>query len=90
VTVRQPPSSTANIILVFVSTKAELEAQVEKSKTSLDPKAVLWVAFRKGASKRKQDFNRDDVLICGEAAGLKSLTLISLDPDWSAFKFKIA
>jgi hypothetical protein len=52
--------------------------------------AVLWVAFRKGASKPKPDFNRDDVLAEARSAGFQNLTLISLDADWSAFKFKVA
>jgi hypothetical protein len=59
-------------------------------KPFVSPGAVLWVAFRKGTSKPTPDFNRDDVLREARSAGLHSLTLISLDADWSAFKFKLA
>lgn len=90
VTVLQESTLPANATLVFVYTRAELDAQVAKMAPLLSPQALLWVAFRKVATKPNQDFNQDDVLACGQAAGLKSLTLISLDASWSAFKFKLA
>ena len=87
-TVLDEPSVAANVTLVFVNTKSELDGLASKMIPFLTPQAVLWVAFRKGTAKPRPDFNRDEVLACAKAAGLQSLTLISLDADWSAFKFK--
>ena len=88
VTLLYAPSVAAGVTQVFVRSKSDLTEQLAHLKPFVAVGAVLWVAFRKGTSKPKPDVNRDVVLAEAQAAGFQSLTLISLDADWSAFKFK--
>ena len=90
VTILYEPSLSAGVTHVFVQSRSDLAEQLARLKPFVSPGAVLWVAFRKGTSKPQPDFNRDDVLREARSAGFHSLTLISLDADWSAFKFKLA
>jgi hypothetical protein len=90
VTLLYEPSRVAGVTQVFVRSRSDLTEQLTRLKPFVAAGAVLWVAFRKGSSKPKADINRDAVLAEAQAAGFQSLTLISLDADWSAFKFKPA
>ena len=88
VTVLYEPSLAADVTIVFAPLKSDLDTQMARVKPFVREGTVLWVAFRKGTAKPKPDFNRDDVLRSAQAAGFHNLTLISLDADWAAFKFK--
>ncbi|MCW3054377.1 MAG: hypothetical protein JWN14_3547 [Chthonomonadales bacterium] len=88
ITVQYEPSLSADVTLVFVDSKSDMDTQLSRLTPCVREGAVLWVAFRKGTAKPKPDFNRDDVLRSARAAGFHNLTLISLDADWAAFKFK--
>ncbi|MCW3101116.1 MAG: hypothetical protein JWL77_6734 [Chthonomonadaceae bacterium] len=89
-TILYEPSLSADVTQVFVNSRSDLNKQLAYLKPFVSPSAALWVAFRKGTSKPKPDFNRDDVLAEARSAGFQNLTLISLDIDWSAFKVKVA
>jgi hypothetical protein len=55
----------------------------------LDEKTVVWVAYPKGTSKKyKSDYNRDTGHALMEKHGLDGVSLVSLDDDWSAMRFK--
>ena len=88
VTILYEPSLSADVTVVFAHSKSDLDTQVTRVKPYVREGTVLWVAFRKGTAKPKPDFNRDDLLAYAHAAGFHNLTLISLDADWAAFKFK--
>jgi hypothetical protein len=90
VTILYEPSLSADVMQVFVNSRSDLNQQLAHLKPFVSPGAALWVAFRKGTSKPRPDFNRDDVLAEAQAAGFQNLTLISLDADWANFKFKAA
>jgi hypothetical protein len=87
VTIATERSPEVDVVLAFVRSKVALDALVAQFAPSLAAGVSLWIAFQKGTVKPKPDFNRDDVLACAEAAGLRSMTLIAVDGSWSAFRF---
>ena len=72
-------------IQVFVRTSAELAALVEPLTAAIAPNGHIWICYPKGSSKMQTDLTRDkgwEPLAGGE---LKWLSLVSVDPVWSAF-----
>ncbi len=78
----------ADVIQVFVANRKELEAQLSNLKPLLSSKSILWVSYLKGTSKTKTDINRDSIHAYAKTLGLQGVSLISVDADWSAMRFK--
>lgn len=80
----------AQLVFLFVHSRAELESRMPRAVAALAATAALWVFFRKGAKAAKLDMTRDDVWAIAERLGLRPLGLVSVDDTWSAFRFKQA
>jgi hypothetical protein len=51
--------------------------------------AVFWVAYPKGTSKKyKADINRDSLNAFMRGFGFDGVSLVALDEDWSAMRYK--
>jgi hypothetical protein len=81
-------SGKAQLVFLFVSSRAELESRMPRAVAALAPTAALWVFFRKGAKAAKLDMNRDDVWAAAEKLGMRPLGLVSVDETWSAFRLR--
>ena len=82
------PGEPADVIQVFVETRAALESQLARLKTQLKPGGALWVTYYKGTARVKTDINRDSINAYGKTLGLIGVAMISIDDDWSALRFK--
>jgi hypothetical protein len=78
----------AQVVMLFVRTKAELESKMPAAVKSLQPAAALWVFFRKGARESGLDMNRDSVWAVAEKLGLGPLGLVAVDETWSVFRLR--
>ena len=88
-TIVSDTSPLVEVIQVFVANRAELEAQLPRLKDFLAPKGMLWVTYRKGSSKVKTDINRDTIYTYAQSIGLEGVAMVSIDQDWTAFRFKV-
>ena len=79
----------ADVVQCFVATKKELEKVLPELKAALTPKAILWLAYPKGASKIKTDIHRDIIREHAEGLGMKAVALFSIDDTWSSLRLKI-
>lgn len=70
---------------LFVKNKAELERIAPEVIGALKPESLLWISFPKGTSKIQTDLTRDKGWDSLQQAGLKWITLISVNDTWSAF-----
>lgn len=82
-------SCLVEVIQVFVSNRAELEAQLSRLKELMTPKGMLWVTYHKGTSKVRTDINRDTINTFGHSIGWEGVAMISIDDDWSALRLKL-
>lgn len=89
VKVARQPAKSLDAILLFVANRQALEAQLPKLKKFLAPHSLLWIAYYKGTASIKTDINRDTLNAYAKTQGLTGVSLISLDDDWSAMRFKI-
>ncbi len=81
---------TFDVIHLFVSTRAALEADTPGLKALLKPDGKLWIAYPKGTSKRlSADINRDDIRAYALSVGLQTVAQVAVDDDWSALRCKV-
>jgi hypothetical protein len=78
----------AQLVFLFVNSRAELELRMPSAVAALAATAALWVFFRKGSKAAKLNMNRDDVWAIAEKLDLRPLGLVSVDETWSAFRLK--
>ncbi len=76
-------------LLAFVKSLKEGEKLAELLKKTAEADAVVWIAYPKGTSKKyKSDYNRDTGHALMAKQGWDGVSLVSLDEDWSAMRFK--
>lgn len=80
----------AQIVLLFVHSRAELETLLPDAVAGLAPEAAIWVFFRKGSKAENLDTNRDSVWAAAERLGMRPLGLVGVDDTWSAFRLRPA
>ena len=88
--VANSPQGTFDVIQVFVSTRAALEAEAPRLKELLNADGKLWIAYPKGTSSRlNADINRDDIRRYALTVGLQTVAQVAVDDDWSAIRCKV-
>jgi len=83
-------SGEADLVFLFVRTRAELEAEIPRAVGRLGPGSVLWVFFRKGSKEAGLDMNRDTVWAAAEKLDMRPLGLLGIDDTWAAFRLRLA
>lgn len=79
----------ADSVLGFLADSKEMRKQMPALRKAVAPNGMLWVSYLKGTSKIKTDINRDILHAYARTVGLEGVSLISLDDDWSAMRFKL-
>ncbi len=90
VTILTKPNTSADFIQFFVTSKKELEENLNDLKSYLSPKGLLWVTYPKGTSKIKTDVNRDIIREYAKSINLEGVAMISIDDTWSALRLKLS
>ena len=80
----------AQLVFLFVRSRAELKAKMPPAVAALGPASAIWVFFRKGSKAAGLDMNRDDVWAVAEKKGLSPLGIVSVDDTWAAFRLRRA
>jgi hypothetical protein len=77
-------------VLGFARSLADAGAVAAAAGRALDGGALFWLAYPKGTSKkyRGADINRDTLHQQMRRRGFEGVTLVALDDDWSAMRFK--
>ena len=82
------PAREADVVVLFVSDRAELDLLLPDAVRAVRPDAILWLAYPKLTSSLKGDLNRDLIHQACLAMGLKTVAQIAIDRDWSAMRLK--
>jgi hypothetical protein len=75
------------VVVLFTTSRAELERRFEALKATLAPADGLWIAWPKKASKIETDLTFDEVQRIGLEAGLVDNKSAAVDDDWQAVRF---
>jgi hypothetical protein len=82
------PAEEAEVVVLFVADRAEFDLLLADAAKAAKAGAILWLAYPKLTSSRSGDLNRDVVhRLCLEM-GLKTISQIAIDNDWSAMRLK--
>lgn len=79
-----------DVVQLFVTDRQAMEAELPKLKALAGPQSLIWVTYLKGTAKTKTDINRDSLHAYARTIGLEGVSLVSIDDDWSAMRFKLA
>jgi hypothetical protein len=75
--------------LVFVTTKAQVDATIPVVVERAPGDAAMWVAYPMGTAKTYQsDLKRDVGWEALSAAGFRPVRQVAIDEDWSALRFR--
>ena len=77
-----------DMVIVFVSTKADVQKYARQSTQALSPNGLLWFAYPKKTSRIKTDISRDTGWDGLHAAGMTGVSLIAMNDTWSAMRFR--
>jgi hypothetical protein len=75
-----------DVILLFVTSRAQLEKRFAAAAKRLDPAGALWVSWPKRASGVETDVTEDVVREVALAAGLVDVKVCAVDETWSGLK----
>jgi len=80
----------AQLVFLFVRTRAELKARMPRAVAGLASGSAIWVFFRKGSKDAGLDMNRDTVWAVAESLDLRPLGIVGVDETWSVFRLRRA
>jgi hypothetical protein len=83
------PRYPYEFIIIFVKSIAEVEQVAPMTIHNLMADGILWFCYPKKTSKKyKSDLSRDFGWKVLNDSGLEGIRLVSIDDDWSAFRFR--
>jgi len=77
-----------DLILAFIEDRQMLEAYLFSLKNAIVDDGARWIAYHKGSSSVDTNINRDTINAYGQQLDLKGVAMISIDENWSGFRFK--
>jgi hypothetical protein len=78
-----------DVIVVFITRRAELERQLGSLRSLMSPAAGLWVAWPKKASRVATDMTEDVVRDVALPTGLVDNKVCAIDETWSGLRLVI-
>ena len=75
------------VLVLFTTTRAELERRLAALKRTLAPADGLWIAWPKKAATIETDLDFPTVQEIGLSAGLVDNKSAAVDGDWQAVRF---
>jgi hypothetical protein len=78
-----------DVIVVFVSSRAELEAEFGRLRARMAPGCALWVAWPKKAAKIPTDMTDNVVREVALPTGLVDNKVCAIDETWSALRLVV-
>ena len=75
---------------MFITSQAEMAQWGQALANAIEGDGYLWICYPKGTSKKykKSDCSRDTLRESIKQYGFEGVSLISLDEDWSAMRFR--
>jgi hypothetical protein len=84
------PKGKTPFVIAFATSQAQAKKAAAAAAKTLEEDGSFWLAYPKGTSKRykKTDINRDSGHTLLGTLGFDGVSLVAIDDDWSAMRFK--
>lgn len=80
---------TTDMVHVFASRAAELDAALKRYRRTLGPTAVVWVSWPKKSAKVPTDITEDTVRALALPLGFVDVKVCAVDATWSGLKLVV-
>jgi hypothetical protein len=77
-----------DLVQAFFTRRSQLERSLERLKSSLGKKGILWLCYPKGQALGT-DLNRDVIRHSVAEVGLEAVAIVAIDEVWSALRVKV-
>jgi hypothetical protein len=78
-----------DVIVVFITARSELEADLDRFRARMAPACGLWIAWPKRASKVATDMTEDVIREIALPTGLVDNKVCAIDEIWSGLRLVI-
>lgn len=75
---------------IFAARLSELPEFARMLSKHAAPNALVWISYRKLTSKLAGNLNRDVVREAMSGEGWRAVSIVAIDEDWSALRFRPA
>src|SRR5438105_2897393 len=82
-------AASADVVVLFVTRRAELEQKLAGVRAALDPAGGFWVAWPKKASKVPTDITEQTIRDVALPTGLVDNKVCAIDETWSGLRLVI-
>jgi hypothetical protein len=89
VRVKSRATGPLDVIVLFITRRAELERRFDRLSAAMEPAVGLWVAWPKRSSGVETDMTEDCAREVGLAKGLVDNKVCAIDETWSALRLVI-
>lgn len=89
VTLRRSTRGTADVLLLFTTSRADLERRLPAAQRAMHPDGGLWVAWPKKASGVPTDVTENVVREIALSAGLVDNKVCAIDETWSGLRLVV-
>ena len=83
------PAGDLDLVMLFVTERAQLERRLPRLHAKLSQDGMVWVAWPKRASKVPTDMTEDVVRDVALPRGLVDVKVCAIDDTWSGLKLVI-
>ena len=80
-----PDMAGAGVAIVVADSAAQLRELADRRRTDLGRPSVVWILYRKG---NRADVNRDSLWHLMADYGVRPITQVAIDDEWSALRFR--
>lgn len=84
---RRRDASQADAVLAFVVSESDLDGVAVPALAAAREDRLAWIAYPK-AGQLGTDLNRDRLAIAARDRGVQPVRQVSIDPTWSALRFR--
>jgi hypothetical protein len=81
-------TGTFDVVQLFVKNVAELNRIAPAAIRAVKPDGIFWISYPKLSAKTDSDITRDAGWDVVKKAGLRPVSLVSIDDVWSALRFR--
>jgi hypothetical protein len=89
-TVSATAAGTYPFVQFFATRLSDISKFAQNLPKHAAPNALVWISYRKKASKTNADLSRDIIREAMRTKGWRAVSIIAIDEVWSALRFRPA